>query len=134
MPNRAQRRRIMREETKRNQAMIAEYTRDQRIAGLIQNGITPEDVRQEYERGRQDGFKQAVWPIIKTCYAAIGIALKEEFGFGMVRIHRALRAVDDKLIFSLGHQELIEELLEKSGIEINFDEPFDRVRMKEEKQ
>lgn len=81
MSNRAMRRAAMRTQTQKSQALIASYTKQQRIAGLIQNGISPKDLEQSYEEGRQEGFKQAGVSIIRTCYAAICIALHDEFDF-----------------------------------------------------
>ena len=130
MPNRAQRRAMMRQQTQKNKALIEDYSKQQRIAGLIQNGITVKDVEREYERGRQDGFKQAAWPIIKSCYAGICIALHDEFGFGQQRCYKALKAVDEKIVWSLSHSELADEVLDKTGIKLNLDEPFDRVEVK----
>ena len=130
MPNRAQRRAIMRQQTEKTKALIADYSKQQRIAGLIQNGITAADLENEYERGRAEGFRQASWPIIKSCYAGICVALHDEFGFGQERCLRALKAVDEKTLFALNHNELVDEMLDKTGIRLNLDEPFDRVTTK----
>ena len=131
MPNRAQRRAMMRSQTEKNKQLIASYTKQQRIAGLIQNGITQKDLEDEYERGRQDGFKQAAEPIIKCCYAGIILALHDEFGFGENRAFRAIKAVDEKVIWALNHSERCDEVLEKVGLELCLDEPFDRVQKKD---
>lgn len=131
MPNRAQRRAMMRNQTEKNKALIADYTKQQRIAGLIQNGITQKDLEDEYEKGRQAGFKQAAEPIIKCCYAGIILALHDEFGFGENRAYRAIKAVDEKIIWALNHSELCDEVLEKTGLELMLDELFDRVQKKE---
>lgn len=132
MPNRAQRRAMMRNQTEKNKQLIASYTKQQRIAGLIQNGITTADLEREYERGREDGFKQAAEPIIKCCYAGIILALHDEFGFGENRAYRAIKAVDEKVIWALNHSELCDEVLEKTGLELCLDEPFSRVQKKDE--
>ena len=118
---------MMRQATQKNRSMIAEYSRQQRIAGLIQNGITGKDLKEAYNRGMEEGFRQAGMSIIKSCYAGICIALKEQFGFGEGRCYRALKAVDEKIIFALNHQELTDEALEKAGIRIDFGQAFDRV-------
>ena len=131
MPNRAERRAMMREQTKKNKALIADYSKQQRIAGLIQNGITAKDLDEAYERGRKEGFNQASWPIIKCCHAGICIALHDEFGFDNRQCYEALKAVDDKIIYTLNHSKLADEMLEKTGIRLRLDEPFDRVQMAE---
>ncbi len=127
MSNRAQRREMMRQSTQKNKNLIAHYNTQQRIAGLIQNGITKKDLEDAYNSGMEEGFRQAGMPIIKSCYAGICIALKEQFGFGKERCYRALKAVDEKIIFALNHQELTDEALEKAGIRIDFGQAFDRI-------
>lgn len=95
------------------------------------NGITAQDLDDAREQGRQEGFKQAAEPIIKCCYAGIILALHDEFGFGENRAFRAIKAVDEKIIWALNHSELCDEVLEKVGLELCLDEPFDRVQKKE---
>jgi hypothetical protein len=131
MANRADRRKMMRQATQKNKALVADYNRLQRIAGLIQNGITEKDLQEAYDRGMQEGFMQAGMPIIKSCYAGICIALKEQFGFGKERCYKALKAVDEKILYALNHQELTDEALEKAGIRIDFGQAFDRVEVVE---
>ena len=134
MSNRAARRTIMREQIQKNKELIASYSKQQRIAGLIQNGITSEDLENEYERGRKDGFHQASWPIIKCCYAAICIALHDQLGFDNQQCYEALKAVDEKILYTLNNSELADEMLEKTGIKLMLDEPFDRVCMKDQEE
>ena len=95
------------------------------------NGITAKDLDDAREEGRQEGFKQAAEPIIKCCYAGIILALHDEFGFGESRCFRAIKAVDEKIIWALNHSELCDEVLEKTGLELQLDEPFDRVVKKD---
>ena len=128
MSNRAQRRAMMRNQINKNQQLIANYSKQQRVAGLIQNGITPKDLEEEFQRGRETGFREAAEPIIKSCYAGICIALHDEFGFGESRCFRAIKAVDEKIVWALNHQELVEETLEKTGLTLQLDEPFERVQ------
>ena len=95
------------------------------------NGITARDLDEAREQGRQEGFKQAAEPIIKCCYAGIILELHDEFGFGENRAFRAIKAVDEKIIWALNHSELCDEVLEKVGLELCLDEPFDRVQKKD---
>jgi hypothetical protein len=121
---------MMRAETNRNERLIAEYGHQKRIAGLIQNGITPEDVRKEYERGERDGFREATMTITKSCYAAIVLALKDEFEFDDEQCYKALLAVDHRILYSIEHFELAEEVLAKTGLEIQMEDPISRVARK----
>lgn len=98
---------------------------------LEKNGITLQDLEKEYERGREEGFRQAGMSIIQCCYAGICIALHDTFGFGEERCYRALKACDEKILWALNHSELAEEVLEKTGLTIDWDDPFERVQKKE---
>lgn len=128
MSNRAQRRAIMRNQANKNQQLIANYNKQQVMAELIRNGITPKDLEEEFQRGREVGFKEAAMPIIKSCYAGICIALHDEFGFGDKRCFRAIKAVDEKIVWAIDHSELADEVLEKTGLTLILDEPFERVQ------
>ena len=129
MPNRAQRREMMRKQIGKSKALVASYTKQQRIAELIKNGITPHDLQQEHEKGRSQGFKEAAMPIIKCCHAGIILVLHDNFGFTDEQCFEAVSAVDNKIIWALNHLELAEEVLDKTGIEI-VDDAFDRVQRK----
>ena len=98
---------------------------------LEKNGITLQDLEKEYERGREEGFRQAGMSIIQCCYAGICIALHDTFGFGEERCYRALKACDEKILWALNHAEMAEELLEKTGLTIDWDDPFERVQRKD---
>ena len=138
MSNRAQRRAMMRAETKRNTKLIseyertiAEYGRQKRIDGLIQNGITPNDVKHAFEQGERQGFEEATLNITKSCYAAIVLALKDELGFDDEKCYQALVAVDRRILYSIEHFELADEVLAKTGMELKMDDPLERVWRKE---
>lgn len=103
-------------------------TREMVVGALERNGITLQDLEKEYERGHEEGFRQAGMNIIQCCYAGICIALHDTFGFGEKRCYRALKACDEKIIWALNHSEMAEELLKKTGLTIDFDDPFERVQ------
>jgi len=124
---RAERRAMMRAETNRNKKLIAEYGRQKRVAGLIQNGITPDDVRNEYNRGLEEGFKLAGTQIIKNCYAGIILALKEDFGFDDDQCFEAISSVDKKVIYSIDHHAMAEQVLRETGLRLDMDDPLERV-------
>lgn len=91
------------------------------------NGITEKDLEESYEKGLRDGIHEAGLNITKCCYAAVCFALHDEFGFGAERCYRAVNAVDQRIVWALNHVELTDEVLEKTGLQIKFDEPFERV-------
>lgn len=112
----------------------AEILRNSEIVQRIQrNGITMDDLKENYDIGYKAGFESATGPVIKTCYAAICLALHELYGFGMKRCRDVLNLVDQKILYSLTSAEAIEEVWEKIGLQIDFNEILgDRVTEVEE--
>lgn len=72
--------------------------------------------------------------MVKSCYAAICLALHELHGFGKKRCRDVLNCVDAKLLETLTSAEAIDEVWRTIGLEINFSEPFDRITEKEEQR
>ncbi len=101
---------------------------------LVKNGITIKDLEENYNKGYEAGFAVASGPVIKTCYAAVCLALNELHGFGMKRCKDVLNLVDEKILFSLTSMETIEEVWQKIGLQIDFNEVVsDRITEREDK-
>ncbi len=115
---------------------VVEFRRNYEATRSAQRMIDASDALQNklqemFNKGREEGFRDAAEPIIKSCYAGICIALHDEFGFGEEMCFQAIKAVHDKVMWSLGHTELVDEVLEKTGLELNLDEPLEAVRRRD---
>ena len=95
---------------------------------LLKNGITPKDLEDAYREGFEEAWAQSTPGVLKTCYAAIVLALRAELGYGRKRCQRILGAVDDIICNTLTSQEAIDKVYEEIGLILNFQEPFDRVK------
>ena len=124
MSNRAQRRAY----DKSVPSVMRGKTRDQKIAMLCKNGITPVMLEQEFKAGFKAGRDNGIQGTIKTVYAAVMLAARKEYGFGKDRATRLLRAVDDIVVTSLTSDETIDEVWDKMGVKLNFDEGVDRIQ------
>ena len=102
--------------------------REELMKKLVKNGITPDDLEKEYDRGFNDGFKRAADPIVKGCFAAVCLALSDLHGFGRKRCMDVLNAMDGHLTMTLTSADAIESVYRRMGLVIEFREPFDRVR------
>lgn len=107
-------------------------TREQKMKALLKNGITPEALEEEYHTGYRDGARKGTESTFKAVYAAVCLALKDTYGFGPERCARVLRAVNEAVIFNLSTEELIDEVWERVGLRINFDEPFEADQIESE--
>lgn len=131
-----QQRRAQQKAQKRQQKKQPAYkhlTIEERKDALVKNGITVADLEENYNKGYDEGFKIASGPVIKTCYAAVCLALNELHGFGRKRCYDVLQSVDDKILTSLTSMEIIDDVFQKIGLEIDFNDPFDRIMETEDK-
>lgn len=102
------------------------------IDRLMQQGISPDDLKKEYDKGLEAGYDLAATQSIKMVYAAVCLALRKMHGFGKQRCRDVLREIDRTIIFELSSQDLIDRVYEEMGLELVFNDPFDRVQEKEE--
>lgn len=98
------------------------------IARIQQNGITLAELKQNYQHGYDDGYKDGskrkIEPLMKMAYAAAALSLNELYGFGTKRIEAVLQRMDEKIVYSLSSEEMIDEVMEKFGFHIDFQNPF----------
>ncbi len=102
-------------------------TPEQRSAAWSKNGITTQDLLEEYNKGYADGRKDGIDQVGQTIYAAFCLALKELHGFGKKRCEELLRAVDEKVMYTLTSNEAIQQVWDEMGLRLNFAEPFDHI-------
>jgi hypothetical protein len=115
------------EEERRRRAAQSEY-----ITNMERNGITIEDVNRAANEGYQQGISLATEATMKSCYAAMCLALKELHGFGTKRCMQMLNAVDERVVYSLTSEELIEQVFRDLKIQINFKETMPGERISEQ--
>lgn len=128
--NRQQRRAQMKAQKRQQKAPKPEFmklTKEQRMDALVKNGITPKDLEKNYADGYDAGFKDASGTAYKTIYAAICLVLNEKYGFGKKRCADVLRAVDERVLYSLTCVEAIEEVYKRMKLQLDFGDPLDRI-------
>lgn len=123
--NRAQRRAA----AKATPAYKRGLTREDKMKLLYKNGITAEDLKHDFQKGYMEGYSTGVGTAMKTCYAALCLALNDLHGFGRERCYRVMKAMDDKIIYSITSQEVADETLRKMGIRFDINEPLNRIEM-----
>lgn len=99
-------------------------SKEARMNALVKNGITPDDLK----KCREEGYQMGVESAVIQCYAAMCLALNEQFGFGRERLLRALTAVDEKVVFAIDSAEMCEDVFRKFGIRMDFSQGMDRVQ------
>ena len=80
----------------------------------------------------KEARNQAVEYCFHSIYAAVLLAAQEVYGFGHKRAWRLLKRVDEIICTALDSEEIIREVWERMGLEINFREGIDRIREVEE--
>lgn len=128
--NRQQRRAQMKAQKRQQKAPKPKYTsmtKQERMEALCKNGITPKDLQEEYSKGYEAGFMAGGDPVLKSCYAAMCLALNDLYGFGHKRCLDVLRATEGHMLETLSSQEAIEEVYKRMKLQIDFKDPFDRI-------
>lgn len=87
---------------------------------IQKNGITLEDVKRAEEKSYAQGVQAGIENTMKTCYAAICLALNEMHGFGTKRCKDVLNAVDEKVVMALTSDEAVDEVYRRMGLVIRF--------------
>ena len=98
------------------------------VMDMKHNEALNKRAREIYDEGRQAGFKEAGWPIIKCCMAGACLMLREEFGMTDDDIIRGLKTLHEKMTWALNYSEMAEDVLEKTGIRLQLDDPLEPVR------
>lgn len=76
----------------------------------------------------KEARNQAVEYCFHSIYAAVLLAAQEVYGFGHKRAWRLLKRADEIICTALDSEEVIREVWERMGLEINFREGMDRIR------
>ena len=122
----------------RRQAEREKQAEQQRKAAAI---LAPRDLEERKRllaKAMADSEKEARNQAVEYCfhsiYAAVLLAAQEVYGFGHKRAWRLLKRADEIICTTLDSEEIIREVWERMGLEINFREGIDRIREVEEAQ
>lgn len=88
---------------------------------IARNGITVDDLKREYERGRNESITEMSDFAMKMIYCGFALALKREFKFGPERVLRTLRAADQIILEELTTDDIIDRVSRELGIEVRFE-------------
>lgn len=120
----------------RRQAEREKQAEHQRQAAAI---LAPRDLEERKRllaKAMADSEKEARNQAVEYCfhsiYAAVLLAAQEVYGFGHKRAWRLLKRADEIICTTLDSEEIIREVWERMGLEINFREGIDRIREVEE--
>lgn len=120
----------------RRQAEREQKAEKQRQAAAILATKDLEERKRLLAKAMEDSEKEARNQAVEYCfhsiYAAVLLAAQEVYGFGHKRAWRLLKRVDEIVCTALSSEEVIREVWERMGLEINFREGIDRIREVEE--
>lgn len=122
----------------RRQAEREQRAEKQRQAAAILATRNLEERKRLLAKAMADSEKEARNQAVEYCfhsiYAAVLLAAQEVYGFGHKRAWRLLKRVDEIVCTALSSEEVIREVWERMGLEINFREGVERIREVEEAQ
>jgi len=87
---------------------------------INRNGITVEDLHRCETEAYNDGVKAGEDATLRTCFAAICLALHELHGFERDECAEVLNTTYNKLVFALNSADAIQEVYDTIGLEIRF--------------
>lgn len=120
----------------RRQAEREQRAEKQRQAAAILATRDLEERKRLLAKAMADSEKEARNQAVEYCfhsiYAAVLLAAQEVYGFGHKRAWRLLKRADEIICTTLDSEEIIREVWERMGLEINFREGIDRIREVEE--
>lgn len=103
-------------------------TVEQRQAAWAKNGITAQDMIEEYDKGFNDGRTQGINQVGQTIYAALCLVLKERNGIDRDGCIELLKAVDDKVTYSLNSADEIQKVFDELKIRLDFADPIETIK------
>lgn len=116
----------------RRQAEREKQAEHQRQAAAILATRDLEERKRLLAKAMADSEKEARNQAVEYCfhsiYAAVLLAAQEVYGFGHKRAWRLLKRADEIVCTALSSEEVIREVWERMGLEINFREGVDRIR------
>ena len=130
--NRQQRRKIERQNKKIKRPSYHGMTQEEKLDRLFQQGISLDDLKEEYENGYTKGFSDGLPAAYKTCYAAAVLALHDLYGFGHDRCYRVIRKMDSYTTEYLSSQEIIDEVYRKICLTLDFRDPIEPIKETDE--
>ena len=120
----------------RRKAEREQRAEKQRQAAAILATRDLEELKRLLAKAMADSEKEARNQAVEYCfhsiYAAVLLAAQEVYGFGHKRAWRLLKRADEIVCTALSSEEVIREVWERMGLEINFREGIDRIREVEE--
>ena len=116
----------------RRKAEREQKAEQQRQAAAILATKDLEERKRLLAKAMADSEKEARNQAVEYCfhsiYAAVLLAAQEVYGFGHKRAWRLLKRADEIVCTTLDSEEIIREVWERMGLEINFREGIDRIR------
>jgi len=95
-------------------------------ARMMQQGISPDDLKAEYERGRREATKEYVDRLLpyqqKFFYSAAAIAAHDLFGFGKDRGERLLDRIQQIMCEEISTGDIIQRCKRETGVDVFVDE------------
>lgn len=107
----------------RRQTVSLPKSQEKLVAGLYKNGITDQDLKAEWYKGLEAGRAEGIY----SCYAAAILAAQDELSLDRASLMRLIKRLDEHVCNTLSSKEAIDNVYEKTGITITFDNPFGHV-------
>mgnify|MGYP003305624409 CR=1 FL=1 len=123
MANRAHRRAERKQKPK-----WEKMTQDQLMKHLTKNGITLQDLENNYQQGLHAGIDGTY----QICFAAVCLALNDLHGFGSLRCHRVCERMQHYIINSLTTADAVREVYKRMKLTFDFNNPESWIELEDD--
>ena len=91
---------------------------------ISRNGITPQDLQENYKRGYDEGVKEANQRVSVIFAAAMCEALHDHYGFGRKRLCDVAGYMCEVMVETFTTQDAIDRVFKKTGLRFTKEDPF----------
>lgn len=95
---------------------VRSYSVQDRVASIMRNGITLTDLKDNFDRGVKQGYKEGLEWGYDSAWGAVMLALHREFGFGRERLIRVANATARAQIECITTQEAFRKIVDETGL------------------
>lgn len=123
--NRKERRSAAKNSKKNKAPEWHNLTKEQRMANLVKNGITPKDLEENFKKGYAAAANSLGGYFQRQLYSAFALALHELHGFGRKRALEVLVKTRQIILDYPACGDIMERVEKEMGLEINVSESLE---------
>ena len=99
------------------------------LAMMARNGITQADMKREIARAQKETYELTAVATLKTVYAALSLAMMEDFKMSKEDCMHILKKVDERVGMAIDDEDIVKEMEKRVGIRFNNRDGIERIEL-----